>query len=100
MPHSLKYRVATCLNDLPPTCWNIESTGNIISSFGVPVYANKTCTSWEDLTTFNISFLYEDVNSLPQIIEVTVDYLTYEENKRLATTALISPLSSQIFPRQ
>lgn len=51
-----QHKVAASLFNLPLVYWNIESVGNTLSSFGVSVQASKANTSWEDLTSFNISF--------------------------------------------
>lgn len=70
--------MATSLLGLSLVCWNLESMGYILSSFGVLVRASKLSTSRKDLTSFDISFLYEDTNSLPWIIKVIVGLNKFE----------------------
>lgn len=73
--------------------------GNILSSFRIPIRASKASTSWEDLTSFDVSFLYKNIDNLPQVIEVIVDRLMYEVKLKIKYCnpyiSLVDPNSSQ-----
>ncbi|KAG1358679.1 hypothetical protein COCNU_08G001250 [Cocos nucifera] len=52
---------------------NSQVAATIVSSFGLPHRASKSCLKWEDLTSFDLDFFCEDIEDVPRSINVTVE---------------------------
>ena len=55
----------------------------IISSFGLPYRASKSCLNWDDLTFFDIDFFCEEIEDVPKSVDVTVGPFTYNVKIRV-----------------
>ncbi|KAG1342316.1 hypothetical protein COCNU_05G005450 [Cocos nucifera] len=73
----LRYKVCASLLDLPLMCWNVDAVATIISSFGMPFWANRSSLRWDNITSFDIQFYCKDLADIPEIIQVTIGPHTY-----------------------
>lgn len=90
-PHGLKFKVAAGLLDLLLVCRNLEFMATILPSFDVPLRASKASMSWEDLTSFDVTFLCEEIDTLPQSIEVTIGLNKFDIKLRVNYTSQYAP---------
>ena len=89
--------MAASLVNLSLIYWNIEVVGNIFFSFGAPLCAKRACKHWEDLTSFDVDFLCENLDSLSEVIEVTVGLHTYEVKLQIKYSCPHNPLEDLSF---
>lgn len=94
IPHRLKFKVSASLLNLPLTCWNSRAVATIISSFGFPHRASKACLRWDDLTTFDLDFFCDDIDDIPESVNVTVGPFTYIVQIKINFVSEQGPLDS------
>ncbi|KAG1347823.1 hypothetical protein COCNU_06G016520 [Cocos nucifera] len=83
IPHKMKLKVSASLFNLPLLCWNFQAVTMIISSFGLPHRASKHCLKWEDLTSFDLDFFCEDIEDVPNSVNVSVGPFIYNVQIRV-----------------
>lgn len=77
VPHKLKLKVSASLINPPVSCWNSQAVAAIISSFGLPHGASKHCLNWQDLTSFDLDFFCEEIEDVPDSVNVSVGSFSY-----------------------
>lgn len=78
----IELMVSASLLDLSLMCWNAEALAAIRSSFGTPHRASLECLCWDDLTSFDINFFCEEMEDIPDSINVTIEPFIYNVEVR------------------
>ena len=60
-----------------PSSVGTRMVANVISGFGVPIRASQSSTKWEDLSSFDLHFLCEDLEDIPEVVDITVGSFTH-----------------------
>ena len=52
---------------------------------------------WEDLSIFDVYFLYEDLEDIPKVIDIMVGLVTYEVKLQVNYSCVPNPLNNSSF---
>lgn len=75
--NKLRFKVCASLFNLLLIYWNVNAIASIIANFRVPLRANHSSINMEDLTSLDLHFLCENLESISEFIEVTVRAFCY-----------------------
>lgn len=92
--HQEKLKVSASLTNLPLVCWNSHAVEAIVSSFGLPHRLSRSSLKWKDLTSFDLELLCDDVDDIPEYVNVIVGPFTYNVQVKINFVSVLASSST------